>query len=295
MALEMRFAGLSLQGKRGRPRLMGIVNVTPDSFSDGGAFFDPAKAIAHGLQLLEDGADILDIGGESTRPGARPVSQQEELDRVLPVIEGLTKEGAPCLSIDTRNSVVMRAAIGSGAHIINDVSALTHDPQSLGVVAKLNVPVVLMHAKGTPQNMQNNPIYDDVVGEVKTYLIQRAEAAEVAGVARSNIAIDPGIGFGKTLQHNLMLLNAMDMFTVLPWPVLLGASRKRFIAALDDAAPVDARLGGSLGAMASAYQKGCRLFRVHDVAESRQHLKILHAIETVTRQNESRRGFANGP
>ncbi len=260
---------------------MGIINVTPDSFSDGGSFFDPARAIAHGLELQAAGADILDIGGESTRPGAAPVSRDEELRRVIPVIEGLVKEGAQNISIDTRHSEVMRAAVQAGASIINDVSALTHDPKALKVAAQCDVPVVLMHAQGTPQNMQDDPTYDDVVGEVKAYLVARAEAAEAAGIKRENIAIDPGIGFGKTLQHNLMLLNALDAFTALPWPVLLGASRKRFIAALDEGAPADARLGGSLAAIASAYAKGCRLFRVHDVAESHQHLKILHAIETV--------------
>lgn len=267
---------------------MGIINVTPDSFSDGGSFFDPASAIAHGLALQAAGADILDVGGESTRPGAAAVSIDEELRRVIPVIEGLIVSGATRLSIDTRNSAVMRAAVNAGAQIINDVSALTHDRSALKTVAALNVPVVLMHAQGTPQNMQQDPTYDDVVGEVRDYLVARATAAEAAGIARGNIAIDPGIGFGKTVKHNLMLLQALDQFTALPWPVLLGASRKRFIAALDEGAAADERLGGSLAAIGSAYAKGCRLFRVHDVAESRQHLKILHAIETVAETSLSK-------
>lgn len=260
---------------------MGIVNVTPDSFSDGGFFYDFDEAIAHGLALVAAGADVLDVGGESTRPGADPVSIAEELRRVLPVIEGLAAAGVSQISIDTRNAAVMRAAVQAGATIINDVSALCYDPASLGTACELAVPVILMHAKGPPQNMQDDPVYDDVVKEVLNFLVRRSADLEQAGIPVGDIAIDPGIGFGKTLEHNLALLNAMNAFVETGRVVLLGASRKRFVAALDNGVPAHRRLGGSLAAVAAAYHGGCRFFRVHDVAETHQHLKILHAIETV--------------
>lgn len=273
------FSGLFGEESLNRPLIMGVVNVTPDSFSDGGHHARVEDAVAHGLKLKAEGADILDIGGESTRPGADPVSVDEELARVIPAIEGLVAAGAGPLSIDTRNAAVMQAAVQAGAGLINDVSALAHDPAALAVAAALNVPVVLMHAKGQPKNMQDDPHYDDVVSEVLDYLTARARAAEEAGIDRSQIVIDPGIGFGKTLAHNLALMQALGRFAQTPWPVLLGASRKRFIAALDEAgADVGNRLGGSLAAVAAGYQKGCRIFRVHDVMATKQLLLVLHAI-----------------
>ena len=221
-------AGLALD----RPRLMGVVNVTPDSFSDGGRYLATDAAIAHGLQLEAEGADILDIGGKSTRPGAEPLGIEDECRRVLPVIEGLARRARVPLSIDTRNAEVMRRAAQSGARIINDVSALAHDPQSLEVAAASGLPVVLMHAQGDPRTMQRNPVYDDVVLDVYDALEVRIEACEKAGIQRERLIVDPGIGFGKTLAHNLALLGAFSIFHGLGCAVLLGASRKSFIGKL---------------------------------------------------------------
>ena len=263
---------------------MGIVNVTPDSFSDGGRHFDAASAIAHGLKLAGDGADILDVGGESTRPGADPVSAKEELRRVLPVIEALAEKSSAVISIDTRKGVVAKAAMAAGASIWNDVTALCHAPDSLEIAASLGCVVVLMHAKGDPKTMQNDPYYEDVVEEVFGFLKTRVDACLKAGIAKENIIVDPGIGFGKTLAHNLALLGRLNRFVELEPPVLLGASRKRFIAALDPVpdSPGEAderRLGGSLAAVIEGRRRGASIFRVHDVAETRQALKIAAAIE----------------
>lgn len=257
--------------------LIGIINVTPDSFSDGGQFLDPAQAIAHGLRLVEEGATILDIGGESTRPGAAPVSAHEEMDRVLPVIEGLKGCGAR-LSVDTRNADTMQAAVKAGSTIINDISALLHDPQSLDVLASAHCNVILMHMQGTPQTMQATPLYKDVVREVYGFLAGRIEACAAAGIDKSRIMIDPGIGFGKTLKHNLTILNNMHKFQLLEVPVMLGASRKRFIESLCPGAGPDQRLPGSLAAVLSAYAQGIRHFRVHDVKETAQALAVMQAI-----------------
>ena len=213
--------------------IVGIVNVTPDSFSDGGRFCDTQAAIAHGLKLIEDGADILDIGGESTRPGAEPVSIDEELSRVIPVIEGLVGKTQERISIDTRKPEVARQAVEAGAELWNDVSALTYDEDSLTTAAALDVPVILMHAQGLPETMQTAPSYRDVVEEVKTYLLARAEAAIAVGVRKEQIILDPGIGFGKSLQHNIELFQRLGDIVGLGFPVLLGASRKRFIGDLD--------------------------------------------------------------
>lgn len=257
--------------------LMGIVNVTPDSFSDGGQFLDPARAVAHGLRLVEEGADILDIGGESTRPGSAPLSIDEEIDRVSPVIEGL-KGGGAQLSIDTRNAKTMQAALHAGAHIINDISALSYDAESLNAVASARCDVILMHMQGTPETMQANPAYDDVVQEVYDYLAERIAVCEAAGIQKSRITIDVGIGFGKTLEHNLKLLNNIDKFKYLDVGILLGTSRKRFIEAVCPASPPDQRLGGSIASVLSAYQKGIRAFRVHDVKATDQALSVMAAI-----------------
>ena len=271
------WAGLSLD----RPRIMGVVNVTPDSFSDGGKFATRDAALRQGERLIAEGADILDIGGESTRPGARPVSPQEEQDRILPVLEA----GLPVpLSIDTRHPETMRAAHqGFGAQIWNDVTALTHSPDSFQTAIDLNVCLCLMHMQGQPQTMQANPTYDDVVADVTASLINQATALTQAGKAPQDICLDVGIGFGKTLSHNLQLLKHLDQFTALPFAHLLGVSRKSFIdkamvSAGRGAVRAEARLPGSLAAAVLAYERGCRLFRVHDVAATRQALEIAHQV-----------------
>lgn len=259
------------------PVLMGIVNVTPDSFSDGGQFFDPQKAIAHGKKLVAEGATILDIGGESTRPGASPVSSAEEIARVVPVIEGLKGCGA-MISIDTRHAATMRAAIAAGAGMVNDVTALTHDPESLSVVVESGVYVCLMHMKGEPQTMQDVPIYGDVVAEVSAYLRDRVAACAAAGVNRKQMVVDPGIGFGKTLDHNINLLKNLDKIADPGIPVLLGASRKRFIESLCPGTGAQDRLPGSLATVLAGWQQGVRAFRVHDVAETAQALAVFRAL-----------------
>ena len=265
-------------------KIMGIVNVTPDSFSDGGQHFDAATAIAHGLKLVGDGADFLDVGGESTRPGADPVSAEEELRRVVPVIEALAEKSAAVISIDTRKPLVACAAMAAGASIWNDVTALCYAPDSLEIAARLGCGVVLMHAKGDSKTMQHDPYYDDVVEEVIAFLDGRIDACVKAGISKDKLIIDPGIGFGKTVEHNLALLAHLERFTALGLPVLLGASRKRFIAALDGAASgpgaaADQRLGGSLAAVIEGRRCGASIFRVHDVAETRQAINIADAIE----------------
>jgi len=267
------------------PKIMGVVNVTPDSFSDGGVLADAAAAIDHALQLAEDGAAILDIGGESTRPGAAAVSMEEELSRVMPVVEGLVGKTKAAISIDTRKPDVARAAIGAGASVWNDVSALTFSKASIDTAASLDCDVVLMHAQGAPRAMQDDPHYDDVVEEVYGFLGRRIEACVKAGIGFERLIVDPGIGFGKTLRHNLLLLANLDRFAALNAPVLLGASRKRFIAALDHAPdgtpppPADERLGGSLAAVLAGAARGAAIFRVHDVAATRQALALWSAIE----------------
>lgn len=256
---------------------MGVVNVTPDSFSDGGAFFDPAAAVSHGFRLAEEGADILDVGGESTRPGAVPVSAQEEMDRVLPVIEGLKGCGA-LLSIDTRHAATMREAVRAGAGMINDIHALRGEG-SLAAAAESGVPVCLMHMRGQPGAMQDAPAYDDVVSDIMDFLTQRIESCVAAGIPKSRIVIDPGIGFGKTLLHNVEILKNIKTFKELNVPVLIGVSRKSFIEKIcPGVAPAD-RLPGSLAAELWALQQGADILRVHDVAATRQAVAVLQAIE----------------
>jgi dihydropteroate synthase len=262
-------AGLALD----RPLVMGVVNVTPDSFSDGGRYLVPDAAIAQALRLDAEGADILDIGAESTRPGAGPVDLEEELRRVMPVIEALAPRVRARISIDTRKAEVMRRAARAGVALINDVSALMHDPDALQIAAESGLPVVLMHAQGDPRTMQDDPRYDDVVLDVYDWLGARIEACERAGIPRSRLIVDPGIGFGKTLAHNLTLLGALSMFHGLGCAVLLGASRKSFIGRLTGAG-VDDRLPGSLAAVLLAVAQGVQILRVHDVAATRQALAV---------------------
>ncbi len=261
--------------------VMAIVNATPDSFSDGGAFFDPAKAIAHAEAMIRAGAKIIDIGGESTRPGAQPVAPDEEIRRVLPVIAGLrtnAEAAGAILSIDTRNARTMQAAIDAGVGMVNDVSALTHDPDSSAVVAGSHVLVVLMHMRGEPATMQQAPVYDDVALDVYDYLEARIAAAEAAGIKRNRIIVDPGIGFGKTVGQNLALLDQLSMFHGLGVPLLVGVSRKGFIGRVSAGEAADRRLAGSLAAGLAAIRQGARIIRVHDVAETMQALRVVAAI-----------------
>ncbi len=261
-----------------KPLVMGILNVTPDSFSDGGQFFDSDIAIKHARAMVAAGADIIDIGGESTRPGAIPVWEGDEADRVVPVIEALTADKVP-LSIDTRHSFVMKAALKAGAHIINDVTALTYDPESIDVVAGSNTPVILMHSKGTPKTMQDAPEYGDVLLDVYDYLEERIQACETAGIDRSRIITDPGIGFGKrVVQDNLALINGISIFHTLGCPILLGASRKRFIGAITGAEEASDRMAGSLTAALLAIESGVQIVRVHDVVETAQAVKLQQAM-----------------
>ncbi|MBI5942600.1 MAG: dihydropteroate synthase [Caulobacterales bacterium] len=258
---------------------MGIVNVTPDSFSDGGRFLDADAALAHARRLIADGADMLDIGGESTRPGAAPVAEADELARTIPLIATIRAESAIPISIDTLKPAVARAAVAAGATMWNDVTALRGAPDAPDVAAELGCPVVLMHMLGEPGTMQDAPRYDDVVAEVAAFLLARAEVAMAAGVARDKLWLDPGIGFGKTLDHNLALLRALPRFVALGFPILLGASRKRFIAAIDPAAgDVGDRLGGSLAVALAGATAGVAAVRVHDVRETVQALAVQAAI-----------------
>lgn len=263
-----------------RPRVMGIVNVTPDSFSDGGAHDTLDAAVAHGLQLAAEGADVLDIGGESTRPGADEVGIEEELRRVVPVIERLARETSLPISIDTSRPEIMRAAVGAGAGMINDVYALRRDG-ALDAAAALGVPVVLMHMQGEPRSMQAAPTYDDVVAEVHRFLAERIFAAEMAGIAKKRIVVDPGFGFGKTLAHNLVLLAQFDRFKELGVPVLAGLSRKKSIGELTGRDDPRERIHGSVAAHLIAAQRGARLLRVHDVAATVDALKVWNAVAAV--------------
>jgi dihydropteroate synthase len=266
--------------KLDRPRVVGIVNVTPDSFSDGGEHANADAAVAHGLRLAAEGADVLDIGGESTRPGAEEVPVEEELRRVIPVIERLARDTALPISVDTSKPEVMRAAVEAGAGMINDVYALRQEG-ALDAAAALGVPVVLMHMQGEPRSMQDAPDYDDVVGEVHRFLAERIFAAEMAGIDRKRIVADPGFGFGKTLAHNLALLAQLDRFTELGVPVLTGLSRKRSLGELTGRdAPRD-RVHASVAAALIAAQRGAILLRVHDVAATVDALKVWTAVAAV--------------
>jgi dihydropteroate synthase len=268
-----RLAGLALD----RPRIMGIINVTPDSFSDGGLHASVEAGIAHGLMLAEEGADILDIGGESTRPGADYVPVEEELARVIPVIEGLRKRTDVLISIDTRKAEVMRRAAAAGADVINDVSALTHDPDAMHVVAETGLPVILMHAQGDPRTMNDNPQYTDVALDVFDYLESRIAACEAAGIPRAKIVADPGIGFGKHLHHNVAVMASLSLYHALGVAVLLGASRKKLIDHISDVPNPRDRVPGSIAAALAGAAQGVQIVRVHDVAATRQALNVWRA------------------
>jgi dihydropteroate synthase len=262
------------------PRLMGIVNVTPDSFSDGGQFLDPRRAIEHGQGLVADGAHVLDIGGESTRPGAAAVGEEEELARVGPVIEGLAGEQVS-ISIDTSKLAVAEAALDGGASIVNDVTALRAEPRIAGLCSERGAELVLMHMQGSPRTMQEDPTYDDVVDDVKAFLAERMEFARGEGVPEERIMLDPGIGFGKTVEHNLELLRRLSELTELGRPLVVGTSRKSFIGKISGA-EVDDRLGGTIASSALAFANGAAMLRVHDVREVREGMQVAGAILAAT-------------
>jgi dihydropteroate synthase len=256
-----------------QPQVMGIVNATPDSFSDGGQFEDSAAAASAGADMAAQGAAMIDVGGESTRPGAKPVWEGDEIERIAPIIRQLASGGS-AVSVDTRKADVMTAALEAGARMINDVSALTYDDRSAGVIAAAGVPAILMHHQGPPDVMQDNPRYDDVLVEVYLWLEQRIAAGQAAGVARDKILVDPGFGFGKNVAHNLELMNGLALLHSLGCPVVVGASRKRTIGALSGEAPADRRLGGSIAFALKAAEQGAQLVRVHDVVETVQAVRI---------------------
>ena len=272
-----------------RTAVMGIVNVTPDSFSDGGRYFALEKAIAHGIALARQGAEIIDIGGESTRPGARPVSAGEEMERVLPVIRGLRRALSIPISIDTTKADVARAAVDEGADMVNDISALRFDPAMAPLIAAAKLPVVLMHMQGTPRTMQQSPRYQDVVEEVKEFLQSRIRFALEAGVSAERIIIDPGIGFGKELEHNLALLRGLPALASLGQPLLVGPSRKTFVGKLLDAGPEE-RLEGSLAAAVAAVLAGANIIRTHDVKETRRAVRIADALRYGSAQSQGAKG-----
>ncbi len=276
MIWQTRSASLDLAARAG---IMGILNVTPDSFSDGGAFEDPQAAVNRALEMENEGSVVIDIGGESTRPGAEPVPAELELARVLPVISGLRKQSAVLISIDTTKASVARAALDAGADIINDISALRHDPEMLSLVASSDCGLVLMHMQGSPRTMQQAPAYQDVSSEVRSFLLERAHFCADAGISQERLVFDPGIGFGKSVEHNLQLLrDAMDL-APMGRPVLLGFSRKSFMGKLLDlAAPAD-RLWPTVALTAEMRRRGVRLFRAHDVLPNVQALRMIEAIQ----------------
>jgi dihydropteroate synthase len=272
-AQRSRFAGLSLD----RPRIMGIINVTPDSFSDGGETLAAKAAIAHGLALVAEGADILDIGGESTRPRSHAVQLDEELRRVMPVVEGLRSRTDAVISVDTRKAEVMRRAAAAGADVLNDVSAFTHDAESLAVAAETELPVILMHAQGDPKTMNDDPKYDDVVLDVFDYLESRIQACVVAGIPKAKIVADPGIGFGKHLHHNVAVMAGLPLYHGLGVPILLGASRKKMIGQLCNVEDAKDRVPGSLACAVAGVGAGVQILRVHDVKETKQAVEVWRA------------------
>lgn len=274
--MNVQFRGKKLD-LSSRTHLMGILNVTPDSFSDGGRFFKSEDAVRQGMKMAEEGADLIDVGGESTRPGSNPLPKEEELSRVIPVIRSLVKKTDIPISIDTYKADVARRALDAGAQMINDISALRFDPEMKKVVREFQVPVVLMHIKGTPKNMQKDPSYEDVIAEITEYLKQSIEIARDVGINRDKIIIDPGIGFGKRLQDNLNILKNLKEFSILKCPVLIGVSRKSFIGKILDL-PMEERLEGSLAALAAAVMNGANIVRVHDVKQSKRVAGIVDAI-----------------
>lgn len=261
-----------------RPLMMGIVNVTPDSFSDGGQFLDPEKALAHALDLAEQGADLLDVGAESTRPGASPVTVEEELKRIIPLVASLAKRVAIPISVDTMKARVAQAALDAGASIVNDVTALRFDPEMASIVARMEAGLVLMHMQGMPDTMQQAPLYENVVTEVCGFFEERLIAAEQAGISKSQIVLDPGIGFGKLQEHNVELLNRLSVFSALNRPILVGVSRKAFLGKILDR-PVQERMWGTAAAVALAVDRGAAILRVHDVAEMLDVVKVAAALK----------------
>jgi dihydropteroate synthase len=259
------------------PWLMGIVNATPDSFSDGGSFLEPQAAVDRALLLVGEGAQIIDVGGESTRPGAQPVGIEEELHRVVPVVRRLAQQSDVCISVDTTKSQVARAALDAGAHVVNDISGLTFDPEMPHVCAAAGAGVVCMHIRGTPQTMQDDPQYEDVVEEVRRFLESRMSELERLGISRRQVVTDPGIGFGKTAEHNLQLLGNIGRFRTLGRPVCIGHSRKRFLKKLLGR-PVDERLFATVGVSVAVALQGARIIRVHDVAATRDALWACRAV-----------------
>jgi dihydropteroate synthase len=271
--LTRTFAGLTLD----RVRLMAILNVTPDSFSDGGLHLDPAQAIDDGLRFVSEGADIVDVGGESTRPGSRATPPDEELRRVLPVVEGLAERGV-LVSIDTRRAVVARACLDAGARIVNDISALEDDPDLLPLVARQAAPVILMHRRGRPEENYVVPAYDDVVEDVRRFLVERAELCQQAGIGHDHIALDPGLGFGKSVQENMALIAGAGRLADGGYPVVVGASRKSFIGRLTGVTEARMRDPASIWLAVEAARRGAAIVRVHDVAGTRQALAVSDAI-----------------
>jgi dihydropteroate synthase len=261
------------------PVLMGVLNVTPDSFSDGGDFLDSGKAASRAAAMLDEGAEIIDVGGESTRPGSDPVPQEEEVHRIVPVIQKIVAERPDAIvSIDTYRAATAGAALEAGARIVNDVSALRGDPRMAAFAAAARCPLILMHMLGEPKTMQSDPRYGDVVREVRDFLAARAEHAVAAGVEPENIILDPGIGFGKTLEHNLELLRRLDELAELGFPVLVGASRKSFIGRITGVEEAKERVSGTVAANVMAYERGATFFRVHDVRANREALAVAHAV-----------------
>jgi len=273
----IRCGGKTLDFSRG-PLVMGVLNVTPDSFYDGGSYLDPGRAEKQALRLIEEGADILDVGGASTRPGSERVDDPEQIPRVLPVIRAIRRRWDGWISVDTYSSGVARAALGEGADMINDISAGRMDPEMKTLAARTGAPAVLMHMQGTPQDMQQQPVYDSLLDEIIESLDASIRSWEEAGCVRENLLIDPGIGFGKTLEHNLRLLRNLREFQVLGRPVLLGTSRKSFIGSVLGR-PVEDRLTGTLATLAVGALNGAHVFRVHDVAQARETLAMVHAIQ----------------
>lgn len=266
-----------------RPLIMGVINVTPDSFADGGLFFDQDTAVNHSLALVAAGADILDFGGESTRPYADPTPLDEELSRVIPVIEQVRAQTPVAISIDTYKSRVARAALAAGANIINDISALNFDPDMVHLAREYGAPVILMHMQGTPREMQANPHYDDLIGELRAFFSERVDFALAHGLSREHVILDPGIGFGKTFHHNMEILNNLDAFLDLGYPLLIGLSRKAFLGHLLGGLPPAARDVATLAALTIAVQWGARIIRVHNVAYAKQFFTVLNAISQVQR------------
>lgn len=275
--MRLRWRGFDLDFSS-KTYVMGILNITPDSFSDGGLFYEPERALEHALKMIEDGADIIDIGGESTRPGSEPVLEEEEIKRVVPVIKKLSAQIKVPISIDTYKSRVAIAGLDAGASMVNDISGLRFDPEMKKVVAEYKVPVVIMHIKGTPKTMQVNPIYEALIAEIMDYLREGIMIAKEAGIPEELIIIDPGIGFGKTFEHNLEIINNLREFTYLERPILIGPSRKAFIGKILGDVPPLMRLEGTLASVAISAYNGANIVRVHDVPETVKVLKVVDAI-----------------